>query len=291
VAKRFVNSAAFRQALEARLRTAADARNLSINDQRVKLVIERLLARLFAMPKAPWILKGGYAMELRYRPQARTTRDVDLSVSTTPANDLKARTTAIRDQLQEAADLDLGDYLVYRIGTPKGELPGAPLGGARFPVEVFLAEKLYGRFHLDLGFGDAVLGSPEPLVGDDLLAFAEIAPARVIAIPKPQQFAEKIHAYTFPWADRVNTRVKDLVDLVLFIERGNLSTTEVAAALRATFLTRKTHSLPETLPPPPASWSTEFRSMAAQAGLTTTDMKKAFDILSTYWRNERLGLA
>lgn len=291
MAKRFVNPAAFRQALESRLRTTADARGLSINDQRVKLVIERLLARLFAKSDAPWILKGGYAMELRYRPQARTTRDVDLSVSKTTANDLKARTAAVRDQLQEAADLELGDYLVYRIGNPKGELPGAPLGGARFPVEVFLAEKLYGRFHLDLGFGDAVLGSPEPLVGDDLLAFADIAPARVIAIPKPQQFAEKIHAYTFPWTDRANTRVKDLVDLVLFIERGNLSSTEVAAALRATFSTRKTHPLPEFLPEPPRAWSTEFPAMAAQAGLTSTHMATAFDILRELWRNEGLGRA
>jgi hypothetical protein len=32
----------------------------------IKLLIERLLARLFADSNAPWLLKGGFAMELRY---------------------------------------------------------------------------------------------------------------------------------------------------------------------------------------------------------------------------------
>ena len=60
-----------------------------------------------------------------------------------------------------------------------------------------LASKVYERFHIDLGFGDAVTGTPETLVGDDLLAFAEIAPAKVLAVPREQQFAEKL--LPIPW--------------------------------------------------------------------------------------------
>ena len=73
----------------------------------------------------------------------------------------------------------------------------------------------------------------------------------MLAIPKAQQFAEKVHAYTFPWEGRLNTRTKDLVDLVLLIERGRLDGTSTGEALRATFTTRGTHRLPERLPPPP----------------------------------------
>ena len=80
MAKTFKTGAAFRQALEQRLKTAAEERGVPLNTLRLKLTIERLLARLFAKPEPPWLLKGGYAMELRYRPNARTTKDVDLSI-------------------------------------------------------------------------------------------------------------------------------------------------------------------------------------------------------------------
>lgn len=48
--------------------------------------------------------------------------------------------------------------------------------------------KPYAKFHIDLGLGDAVIGDPERLIGDDFLEFAGLAQAVVFAIPKPQQF-------------------------------------------------------------------------------------------------------
>lgn len=137
---------------------------------------------------------------------------------------MPARLAQIHDDLQAAADIDPGDYLRYTIAVPQTELQGAPLGGARFSCEVTLAGKLYGRFHLDLGFGDALTGVPEQLTGEAVLEFAGIPAAMVLAVPKAQQFAEKVHAYTFPWQDRTNTRTKDLVDLALFIERVHCPT-------------------------------------------------------------------
>jgi hypothetical protein len=208
--RKYANPAAFKASVEARLKTLAQQRAIDLNALRLKLVMERLLARLFALNSPPWILKGGYAMELRYRPRARTTRDIDLSCSADADTTLAERLSGIRDQLQDAAEADLGDYLTFRIGSPSTELAGAPLGGARFPCEALMAGRSYGRFHIDLGFGDDPGDEPDVLFGDDLLAFADIAPARVLALPKPQQFAEKIHAYTKPWSDRENMRTKDL---------------------------------------------------------------------------------
>ncbi len=289
MSKRFSTADAFRQAIEVRLRTEADRRELSVNELRLRFVMERLLARLFAEDHPPWLLKGGFAMDLRYRPKARTTRDIDLSVGVASQGVLAARLTAIRDELQAAVDVDPGDYLVFRIAEARGELPGAPRGGGRFPIETLLAGKVYARFHLDLGFGDPLIGAPESLTGDDFLAFAGVSAGRALAVPKPQQFAEKIHAYTHPWTDRVNTRVKDLVDLVLFIERGNLVPADVATALRATFATRNSHLLPTTLPPPPEAWSADFPAMSMQAALSTDDLQAAFGILTNYWNTHKLS--
>jgi hypothetical protein len=220
MARRFGSAAAFKASLEANLKKVALERKSPFSTLQLKLVIERLLARLFRDPEPPWLLKGGFAMDLRFRPKARTTKDVDLSVSHASAELASDLSGALRDRIQEAVDVDLGDYLTYRIGAPRQELTNAPLGGARYPCEAVLVGKTYAKFHIDVGCGDALAGEPERLAGDDLLAFAGIPPAAVMAISRPQQFAEKLHAYTFPWAGRLNTRTKDLVDLVLLIERG-----------------------------------------------------------------------
>src|SRR5262249_42453593 len=133
-----------------------------------------------------------------------------------------------------------------------------------------------------------VVGEPEPLTGEGLLEFAGVGPARVLAIPRPQQFAEKVHAYTFPWADRTNTRSKDLVDLVLLIETGPPEPVRVRAALEATFGPRKTPPLPRLPPPRPESWQPAFAAMAAEARLSPADYLEGFAILERFWAT--LGL-
>lgn len=282
MAKQYDNPEAFKQALMVRLRNAATSRALSLQDMQIKFLIERLLARLFADPDAPWLLKGGFAMELRYRPKARTTRDIDLTATT------NTTLIKVREQLQAAASLDLGDHLEFHIGSFRHELPGAPEGGARFPVESLLAGKVFGRFHIDVGIGDHVGGKPDVLIGEDLLGFAGIEPARALAIPKAQQFAEKLHAYTYTWDDRENTRVKDIVDLVLFIERGELDAEDVAAAIRETFSRRKTHAVPGDLLAPATSWASEFPSLARQVGLSASDLDSAFMVVTKYFNRLRL---
>jgi hypothetical protein len=288
MAKKFGSASAFKTALEARLRKKSLEQGVPFSTLQLKFVIERLLARLFQDEKPPWLLKGGFAMDLRFRPQARTTKDVDLSVMLI-ADTGGPMSAALRDRLQTAVEVDLGDFLTYRIGEPKSELTNAPKGGARFPCEAVLVGKVYAKFHIDVGIGDALVGAPEQLTGDDVLDFVGIEPARVLAIPKHQQFAEKAHAYTFPWSGRLNTRTKDLVDLVLLIERGLPDSAQIHLALNATFEARRTHALPESLLPPPASWARDFPGMAGQAGISTTDYLEAFALVSDFWKAHELG--
>jgi hypothetical protein len=134
-----------------------------------------------------------------------------------------------------------------------------------------------------------VVGEPERLVGDDLLGFAGIGPAVALAIPAAQQFAEKVHAYSFPWAGRTNTRTKDLVDLVLLIERGPPGAAEIRKALRATFTTRGTHPLPEVPGPPPEQWAADFATMAGEAEISTADHLAAYAKLKQFWTDHALG--
>lgn len=289
----YPNAAAFRQSLEARLRNAAQQRSVQIQGLRLKIAIERLLARLFDDRDPPWLLKGGYAMELRFRPRARTTRDVDLTIgSAVDQVVLAERLLEVHEELQTAAAKDLGDYFEFIVQPARSELQAAPGGGGVFPVIARMAGRDFARFHIDVGFGDAVVGDAETLIGDDLMGFAGVVPACARAIPKAQQFAEKVHAYTFPWTDRENTRSRDLVDLLLLIERGDLDPDAVRHAIVVTFRRRARHPPPDDLPLPPESWQSEFPAMAREAGVSTTQVAEAFAALLDYWnRLKPLNLA
>ncbi len=247
---------------------------MPLNTLQLKFVIERLLRGCSAIPIRPGSSREALRWTSGFVPGRRTTKDVDLSIALVPVEGNADLALAVRERLQVAADQDLGDYLGYRVGEPK-RTPNAPKGGARFPCEAVLVGKVYARFHVDVGCGDALVGEPERLVGDDLLSFAGIDPASVLAIPRAQQFAEKLHACTFPWSGRMNTRSKDLVDLVLLIERGPLDAGDVRKALEATFSTRATHPLPTTLNHHPASGGTSSQGWPPRQGFDQSTSKRS----------------
>src|SRR3954471_257180 len=104
MARKFGAAAASKTSLEAHLRKRAEERKVPFSTLQLKFVIERLLARLFHSPDPPWLLKGGFAMDLRFRPRARTTKDVDLAMALVPVEANTALAVAVRERLQEAAD-------------------------------------------------------------------------------------------------------------------------------------------------------------------------------------------
>jgi hypothetical protein len=229
---------------------------------------DRLLARLFREESAPWVLKGGYALELRFK-AARSTIDIDLTLQRVAAPLPNVDTNqVVREMLQGVADVALGDWFEYVIGPPVLDLTAAPYGGARYPVEARMDERIFARFHLDAGIGDVVMQPLETIVCRDWLAFAGIESSQVRMIAREQQFAEKIHAYTLP-RNTANSRVKDLVDMALLIGSGGLEKPRILDALRLTFERRGTHDLPVGLVPPPADWQIPFQALAEECGLPT----------------------
>jgi Nucleotidyl transferase AbiEii toxin, Type IV TA system len=103
-------------------------------------------------------------------------------------------------------------------------------------------------------------------------------------ISREQQFAEKIHAYTLPRADkRENTRVKDLIDLVL-LQATPMESQRVRENIRKTFERRNTHPVPVALAMPPAAWSARFEMLAKDCGLSL-EMEHAFQQLAAYFAN------
>ena len=284
--KKYATAAAFRRALEDRLQDIAGKESVDLQRLRRQVAFDRLLARLFqaAQPRAlPWVLKGGYAMELRIK-AARTTKDIDLTMRSVFSSGEKKddkKNLAVLEKLQEAAAFSSDDFFVYTIGEPIADLDAAPYGGARFPVEARLDGRVFVGFHLDVGIGDAVMEPLEVIEGRDWLGFAGIASPSLYMIPREQQFAEKLHAYTLPRQGATNSRVRDLVDMVLLIQSATLAHKKVTEAIRVTFERRKTHSLPNTLPVPPAEWQKPYRALARECGLSG-QVEDAFAVLQMF---------
>jgi hypothetical protein len=286
--RNYASAAAFRVALEDRLKRIARDESLDLQRVRRQAAFDRLLCRLFANPDAPWLLKGGYAMELRLK-TARTTRDIDLALKRlpVPSDDWDANAASVLEILREAGKLDLQDFFIFVFGDATQDLDAAPYGGARFPVNARLAGRTFVNFHLDVSTGDVLREPYESLSGRDWLGFAGIASAIFPAVSPEEQFAEKLHAYTLPRVGRENTRVKDLVDLVLLIERTKLDAASLPKAIRETFRRRNTHEIPVALASPPASWSRPFGEMAGECGIAA-DMEEHFGMVQQFLR--RLNL-
>src|SRR6185437_37422 len=274
---KYATGPALRAALEARLKENAKAEAVELQRLRRQVAFDRFLARLFPGSDTQWVLKGGYAMELRFQ-IARATKDLDFTVrgiSGAPGD-------VLLGHLQEAGRQDLKDFFSFRVGEAMTDLDGAPYGGSRYPVDALMAQRSFVKFHMDVGVGDVVLDPLERVETRDWLGFTEIAPASVPMIQREQQFAEKLHAYTLPRGGAANSRVRDLVDMVLLIQSETLNKAVCLEALQRTFERRGTHALPEILERPPAAWEKPFKRLAQECRLDPS-ASKAFAELSRFF--------
>lgn len=271
--RKYATAGAFRQALEERLK--AISRDERTDFQRLcrQVAFDRFLARLARIDNTDWILKGGYAMELRFD-AARSTRDLDFTLR-------HGDDEAALLLLQRAASFGIEDFFTFRVGEAIASLDAAPYGGARYPVESRVDGRAFVRFHVDVGIGDVVVEPIETKDARDWLAFAEIPPPSVPMIAREQQFAEKIHAYSLPRTNP-NSRVRDLVDLYLLAASGTLNRARCADALRRTFERRATHDLPTGLTPPPLEWTRTFRAMADECELEI-ECQASFEVVQAFW--------
>lgn len=275
--RRYSSATALRTALEERLKRIAREESIDLQRLRRQVAFDRFLARLFQSGDADWVLKGGYAMELRFH-RARTTKDLDFTVRVKPAGG----DDAILVILQDVGATDVGDYFVFRVSQATADLDGAPYGGARYPVEAMMAGRTFVKFHLDVGIGDIIVDPVDVVEARDWLGFAGIEAPRVRMIQSEQQFAEKIHAYTIPRAGAPNSRVRDLVDLALLVRSGLMDGRRVAEALRRTFARRGTHEIPHMLLAPPEGWTVPFATMADEC-LLEINAAEAFHEVEHYF--------
>lgn len=253
----YTSAQAFRQALEERIRQ--DYQGKDIPRIRKMIAFERLMARL----DQHWILKGGYAIQLRTE-RARTTQDVDLLVMDISVDE-------IENTFRKALENDLGDYFEYfisRSGTIAGEQ------ALRFLVTSRVAGRIFERFHVDVGYTDPLLSPIDYLIPPNFLDFAQIEPSRIPCYSIYQHIAEKIHSI---WRPRniQSSRAKDLVDLILMASLdSNVQANTLQQAIVLVFQSRG-HKVPNSFHSFPTGWQQRYNRLAKETQLHLLDFQDA----------------
>lgn len=129
--RQYATAGALRKALEARLIEKSHRDGVDLQRLRRQVAFDRLLARMFrtSVGRGVWVLKGGYALEMRFH-QARSTKDLDLTVRSRGRGSGEPA-ASLRERLQLAASEQLPDFFAFVVGEAMAELNQAPEGGAR----------------------------------------------------------------------------------------------------------------------------------------------------------------
>ena len=275
----YETAAEFRQAIETRLNERARKDHVEVNRLRRGLVFERIMARLGAAEPGAWVVKGGMVLEWRLGERARATRDLDLV-----RRGQAIGGSELRERLVDLLAADKGDdRFLFEVGPPQ-----ALDVGFRFSVTANMAGRAFAAVRLDVAARAEELVSTEKLqVPGALPTFDRLSPPHVEVAAPAQHFAEKLHALTRDHGDRLNTRVRDLVDLMLLIELELVRPLQVLPVVRHVFESRGTHPLPSDLPDPPAGWARDYAEEAAATSLRARTLEEAMARLRSFWRDAR----
>ena len=232
------------------------------------MAFDRFLTRLLKYQPDEWVLKGGYALQLRLGERTRTTKDIDVLALTSQED--------ILSTLRSAGSIDLGDWFLIEVEEQAENLPG-DFGGMRFRLTALLDGRTFETFHIDIGVGDPLTEPVDHLQTSALLSFAGIQPTLIPCYPVNQQIAEKVHAYTRPRPSGRSSRIKDYVDILLMAQMVEIDGGKLYRALEATFDARGSHALPKNIADPPESWETPYRRLDGEVGLEFASLSEARD--------------
>ncbi len=198
------------EALQMAVRDAA--RNSPIETSRAieSFYYHRLLCRIFSRSDSKFVLKGGLGMLARTI-DARATRDIDLATE-----GLEIEKAVV--ELKELASIDLGDFIVYRFD---GMEPIRVEDEYRDGYKVFFTPVFGGRerarISIDLVANAVSYGEPDMLTPVDRVDVADLPVFDYLVYPVTSAIADKVCGIVGSYAGKPSSRVKDLVDLVIYI--------------------------------------------------------------------------
>jgi hypothetical protein len=195
--------------------------------------MERFLYRLSRSPYAnKFVLKGALMLIVWEAPLSRPTMDIDLLGRID--NSIETLVEVTREICRQEVE---PDGIVFDAATIKAEriAEDADYEGIRIRFRGSLDTARF-IIQLDIGFGDIVIPSPEPMNYPTLL---DLPAPRLRGYSRESTIAEKFEAMAK--LGILNSRMKDFFDIWLMLHQFNFEGPILAEAISRTFSTRGTN--------------------------------------------------
>jgi predicted nucleotidyltransferase component of viral defense system len=219
-----------------KLKKIASLKNIPINDLRIIVAIERIIARIESDSNlfGHLIFKGGFVL-LKTLFSSRFTRDVDALAKGINRNKIiKLIPSVLKKDLKDG--FWYGD-VNFQILEEQGQY-----GGIRFDFAFQIDEipkshqiKKLSRLHLDIGFGDVIPKNINSVKMNSLIETSN--PISWSIYPLEFIFSEKLQ--TIVERGSANSRAKDVFDLIILYEAIS-DKNKIFSALNETFQNRST---------------------------------------------------
>jgi hypothetical protein len=259
--QQYGSPAAFRAALEQKIRTESKAASVSADDLKRQICFDRFLARL---DFERYTVVGGYSLEIRF-PDLKRTRDIDMALTDAliASSDPKHIPDRLEADLRRYTQEDLNDNFSFVIESAH-TLAGPPEGGHRYHFTAMLAGREYHKFHVDLRVQSVHILPPEMAKAPNKLGFSDAENKQIALAQREEIFADKLEAYTKPRLN-ANSRVRDLIDMNVLISSG-LDDRKIKQAV-STIFKQHGRSVPDKLDPPPEQWQRQFTMITESRNL------------------------
>ncbi len=212
-------------ALEMAVKAAARRSPMDTNAAIEGFYFHRLLVRIFDGGASPFVLKGGHGMLARTL-DARRTRDIDI---VTDELDISA---ALRE-LCALVSRDMDDFLSYEVaGYGPIKTGDRYRDGYSVSVSVAFGGRAMRPISIDLVSDEVECGRPEYLTPADRLDIAGLPVCDYPVYPVEAAMVDKLCGIVERHGGRPSSRVKDLVDLVVYAAREGVDGDELESRLR-----------------------------------------------------------
>lgn len=246
-----------RNALATRVRAEADI--VGIADKRMRIWVgAAALLQVLALAVIDGALpafqvKGGFALELRFRQRARASQDIDVIVPVEKASVVDVFREAIAERSWDNFTFCVKDEAREREHVMQVSVQAQYLGGPWCSLVV------------ELGVG--AVADSEMVDAYSLQPFGLRGPDRVPCLNRFEQIAQKLHAVSDP--SPKNMRYRDLVDIHLLDETLERDDGKLRASIEEIFAQRAQHPWPALVEIRP-SWREPLARMLSEMGMALT---------------------
>ena len=249
-------------ALEMAVKEAAKASSQDTNRAISGFYFHRLLCRVFTDGNASFVLKGGHGVLARTL-DARATRDIDL-LST--SDNLEG---ALAD-LRHLAQRDLGDFIFFEYeGAEPIKADDEYRSGLSVRFVLVMGVKRMQPISIDLVVDEVPLEGAEPISPADRIDVKGLITCDYLVYPVGAALADKLCALSERRNGRASSRVKDLVDIIIYALTCDIDGNDLQRRVQREIAVRKLEpmeafSLPEEWG---ASQARQYAKLCAQTGI------------------------